>query len=69
MSTAFSRLFVRQADVLIAAVVIKAIEPGIKGRVAFQGSHWDAEADASIPENTPVKIIGKENITLKVEKL
>jgi len=49
------------------ALVTRAIEPGRKGRIELWGSTWDAEADESIPENTPVKIIGKDNITFKVK--
>ncbi|MBL7136474.1 MAG: NfeD family protein [Candidatus Marinimicrobia bacterium] len=51
------------------AVVTKQIEANIRGKVEFHGTNWEAEADVSIPEGTPVEIIGKESITLKVKQL
>lgn len=51
------------------AVVVKDIVPGSKGRVEFQGSHWDAESDKEIKKGTNVEIIGKDNITFKVKSM
>ncbi len=51
------------------AVVTQQITPDRKGRVEFHGSNWDAESDETIPENTPVEIIGKESIILKVKSI
>jgi membrane protein implicated in regulation of membrane protease activity len=51
------------------AIVKKQITPELKGRVEFHGSNWDAKADETIEEGTPVEIIGKKNITLKVKSL
>ena len=49
------------------AVVVKAIAADIGGRVEFRGTHWDATADDDIAVGTPVEIVGKSNITLKVK--
>ena len=51
------------------AVVTQQITPDRKGRIEFHGSNWDAESDETIPENTPVEIIGKESIILKVKSI
>jgi len=49
------------------AVVKEKITPKAGGKVEFHGTNWAAEADEEIAEGTVVKIIGKENITLKVK--
>jgi membrane protein implicated in regulation of membrane protease activity len=49
------------------ATVTKEIRPDRAGRVEVHGTNWNAEADESIPEGTPVEIVGKHNITLKVQ--
>ncbi len=51
------------------AIVSEQIIPNLKGRVEFRGSTWDAESDESILEGSPVEIIGKDTITLKVKSL
>lgn len=51
------------------AIVTKAIKVKTGGRVEFRGTHWNAEAEADIPEGTPVEIIDKNNITLIVTAL
>ena len=51
------------------AVVKEKITPQIHGKVEFHGTNWAAEADEEIAEGTMVKIIGKDNITLKVKPL
>lgn len=48
--------------------VTKEIRPGIRGKVEFQGSSWDAEADQIIPPDSMAVITGKENIVLNVTK-
>jgi len=50
-------------------LVTKAIKPGATGKVEFHGALWNAEADEEISAGTRAKIIGKESITLKVEKI
>ncbi|MEN8217686.1 MAG: NfeD family protein [Pseudomonadota bacterium] len=51
------------------AVVKVALKPNQKGKVEFHGSLWTAEANEILVEETPVKIIGRNNITLKVTAL
>jgi len=51
------------------AVVKERIVPNGRGKVEFRGTDWQAEADEEIAEGAAVKIIGKENITLKVKAL
>jgi len=52
-----------------SAIVKKEITTNIKGKVEFHGTLWTAEADEDIPVGTPVEIIGKDNITLKVKPI
>jgi membrane protein implicated in regulation of membrane protease activity len=49
------------------ATVIRSIDPVAGGKVEFNGTSWSAEADQAIPEGTIVEIIGKDNLTLKVQ--
>jgi len=49
------------------AVVKEKITPQAPGKIEFHGTNWAAEADEEIAAGTPVKIIGKDNITLKVK--
>jgi membrane protein implicated in regulation of membrane protease activity len=50
--------------------VIEFIQPGeVGGKVKYQGSNWPAIASEPIPPGESVKIIGRENITLIVEKV
>jgi len=51
------------------AVVKEKIVPKAGGKVEFHGTNWLAQADEEIAEGTMVQIIGKDNITLKVESL
>jgi membrane protein implicated in regulation of membrane protease activity len=51
------------------AVVKEKIIPKSGGKVEFHGTNWLAEADEEIAEGVMVQIIGKDNITLKVESL
>ncbi len=51
------------------AVVTQAISPNTAGKVEFHGTTWEAEADHTIDEGTPVEIMGKDSITLKVRSL
>jgi len=51
------------------AVVKVALSPNQKGKVEFHGSLWTAEANEILAEETPVKIVGRNNITLKVTAL
>ena len=49
------------------AVVAVAIAPNKPGRVAFNGCDWTAEAESEIPVGRSVRILGKKNLTLRVE--
>ena len=51
------------------AIVTQEISPDSEGKVEFHGTNWNAEANEVITEGTSVKIIGKNNITLKVKTL
>ena len=51
------------------AVVKEKIIPKAGGKVEFHGTNWVAEADEEIAEGAMVRIIGKDNITLKVKSL
>ncbi len=50
------------------AVVEKEIKGGT-GKVQFRGASWDAFADEDIPTDTPVTIIDKDSIRLKVKPI
>jgi len=49
------------------AVVVDKITPSLAGKVEFHGTNWNAEADEDIAEGAIVKIINKDNLTLKVK--
>lgn len=49
------------------AFVVVAVAPNNPGRVAFNGCDWTAVADTDIPVGRSVRILGKNNLTLKVE--
>lgn len=62
----------QQFDVEIGKVipVIEEINPEKgTGRVRYQGTDWGASAVSIIPEGESVKIVGRENLTLKVTRL
>lgn len=49
--------------------VTAAIEPPLQGRVMLGDSEWNAEADQPVPVDTEVKVISRNNLTMKVEVL
>ena len=51
------------------AVVIREIDQHLGGKVEFDGTSWNAQADENITEGSTVEIIEKNNITLKVKSL
>jgi inner membrane protein len=52
------------------AVVKKEILPGeVIGKVEFNGTLWNAEADEQIAEGSVVEIIERKNLVLKVKPL
>lgn len=51
------------------AIVKKEITPGeLGGKVEFNGTRWNAEAEEFIPEGTVVQIVERKNLVLKVKK-
>ena len=54
----------------LKAVVKKEILPGeVIGKVEFNGTLWNAEADEQIAEGSVVEIIERKNLVLKVKPL
>jgi len=51
------------------ALVTREIRSQRRGRVAYRGTNWDAEAGERIPEGATVEIVDKENLTLVVKKI
>ena len=49
------------------ATVTDAVAPNKPGRVEFCGTTWKAESVAALPAGASVRIVGKKNLTLKVE--
>jgi membrane-bound serine protease (ClpP class) len=41
----------------------------VKGRVRIRGEYWSARADAPIPAGRPVRVVGVDNLTLRVEEV
>ena len=51
-------------------IVVEDVVPNsLSGRVEFRGTIWNADADATIRKGTPVEILGRSNLTLKVQPL
>lgn len=51
------------------AVVVADIAPNVTGKVEYNGSHWQAEADVAISKGTAVAIVERKNLTLIVKPL
>jgi len=49
------------------AVVTETVAPCKPGRVEFGGTAWTAEADREFSVGVSVKIVGKKNLTFKIE--
>lgn len=49
------------------AVVVVDIAPNVAGKVEFNGSHWQAEADVAIAKGTTVTVVERRNLTLIVK--
>jgi membrane protein implicated in regulation of membrane protease activity len=49
------------------AIVADPIAPTKPGRVEFNGSTWTAEAESELLKGQSVRILGKKNLTVKVE--
>ena len=50
-------------------VVKESISPPKSGKVELNGTLWQAEADQPLETGTTVKIVNKNNLTLKVERV
>lgn len=48
--------------------VVDAIAPGQNGRILLNGARWKAESADTLPEGTPVEVIGQNNLTLTVKR-
>ena len=46
--------------------VVRAIGPGVTGKVFVHGELWDAESAESLPENAPVTVSGLKGMVLQV---
>jgi inner membrane protein len=51
------------------ATVKERIPAGLRGKVEFHGSDWQAQADEAVEPGTIVEIVGQENLVLKVRPL
>ncbi len=51
------------------AKVTVAISPDSTGRVDFRGTGWPASAKVAIPAEATVRIVSKDNLTLRVEPI
>ena len=49
--------------------IITAVNPPLEGRVLIGDSQWNAIADYPIDCNTEVKVLSRNNLTMKVEAL
>ena len=49
--------------------VTRTITPNVPGRVAFQGTEWEARSDQECAVGTQVKIVSKESLTFFVKPL
>lgn len=47
----------------------EAIHPDTGGKVELNGTLWEAESSEEIAEGETVKVVKKDNLTLKVKKL
>ena len=47
---------------------LTAFEPGVPGRIATRGEIWQAVSDEAIPNDTPVRIVSVDGLTLSVHK-
>jgi membrane protein implicated in regulation of membrane protease activity len=51
------------------AVVTEEINPPLSGRVMLGDSEWSAVADSFIDKGANVRVLFRNNLTLKVEKI
>lgn len=51
------------------AIVLKKITPAMPGSVELHGTAWKAEADENIRKGSPVEVVGKKNLVLRVKSI
>lgn len=51
------------------AVVTEAVKPPLSGRVLLGDSEWTAVADSPIEKDVNVRVVARDNLTLKVERV
>ncbi len=57
-------------DVGKVVPVVQTIDPKKNtGKIKYQGTLWSATCEDVIPEGETARIVGRENITIKVEKI
>jgi membrane protein implicated in regulation of membrane protease activity len=52
------------------AMVVEEIVPNsLSGKVEFRGTVWNADSDTTISKGTPVEVVERTNLTLKVKPI
>lgn len=52
------------------AIVVNEIKPNsLKGKIEFNGTHWEADSDYFIDKDSVVEIIARRNLTLIVKPI
>jgi len=52
------------------AMVVEEIVPNsLRGKVEFRGTVWNADADMTISKGTPVEVVERTDLTLKVKPI
>ena len=51
------------------AVVTEAVNPPLSGRVMLGDSEWTATADCPVEKGVNVRVVSRDNLTLKVERI
>ncbi len=64
-----SSLSFRQEFVGRLGRVVEAVNPPNPGRVLIGDAEWNAVADAPIEVGASVKVVGQDNLTMRVEKI
>jgi len=52
-----------------AMVVEEIIPNSLSGKVEFRGTVWNADADTTISKGTPVEVVERTDLTLKVKPI
>ena len=51
------------------ATVKERIAPGLRGKIEFHGTDWQAQAEQALEPGTIVEVVGQDNLVLKVRSL